>query len=239
MEWLKQRYRRWRATHPRTADEFLATVRTAENGQQILLYEGDGDSWFPHPHGVGIVKGQDLYLNGRERLHENKGPGMTYQRHPDGFMVVNSNGRRVVLNGTGDSFCYSSTVDECVGHPRGYLVRSGRQFLLNGMAKLYYGPYDGWGVHANGVIIRHGNRLCLNGERLLYDLGGDWAQWSSHPHGFVVAKSDGSLHFNGRELMVACPYDDWSPHDHGVLIRQHKRFSLIVHKAFDADRIIV
>lgn len=241
MEWMRERYRRWRHAHPRTTDEVLAALRIAENGDQILLYEGDGDSWFPHQNGVAIVKGRKLLLNGRETLFEaDAGSRFTsYARHPKGFLVVHyamGNPQKLVLNG--ETVLHEGRHDEFHGSHEGILLRYGQQFVLAGTAKmLYEGHYSEWGPHSEGVIIRMSSIvLRLNGERLLYQ--GPMDSWRSHPQGFVIEKK-GALFLNGQELMYDGPYDDWSSHDHGVLIRRHKRLLLVVHKTFDADRIIV
>ena len=58
-----------------------------KNGQIILHYEGEVDSWFPHPKGIVIRKGKQFFLNGKDLLSEGEWDGL--RSRPNGDVVRN------------------------------------------------------------------------------------------------------------------------------------------------------
>jgi len=131
-------------------DELLKQAQTKD---QIFLYEGEWDGWFPHLKGI-IIRKKNQFLLNWDFIYQ----GEWDEWLPDSKGIIIKRNNQFLRNG-------KDLIDEGEwdwwSHSREMIMRERNQFLLNEKGLIYEGEWDEWLPHSKGRIIRKDNQFSL------------------------------------------------------------------------------
>jgi len=111
---------------------FNELLGKAEEGDVILLYEGNFNDWRPHPEGVVIRLAGKLTLNGFERWWREKVPCSESYFFPHYVYGELKLGVDCLHNFSIDNhhLSFDGRIDEWKLHPHGIVIRQDNKFML-------------------------------------------------------------------------------------------------------------
>lgn len=227
-----------------TAKAFRKALAAAQDGDEILLYQGKDpcDDFGVHPDGFVISIDDKILLNGTMPLAEVADTDDEWVVHPDGAVI--RRGHELLLNGK--ERLYEGDFDDWGTHPSGFIIERDNKLLLNGTQVLYQGSFDEffeWECNPcfPAFLIKRKDGLLLNGrQRVAADVKGPGC--AVHPDGIVLSTNGGILLPDGT-MIATKGIRRWGVHRHGIIVSKKRRdrteIRLLVRKTFDADEVIV
>lgn len=194
------------------SDNFKAIANVAKNGDKILLYEGDWNSFEACPDGIIIRKGDQFFLNGVDLICESD--ARNWAASPvDSRIIFLSNGGAITINGK--EVIWNDDWENFyadIRNPRGIVVQREDTILCNNSevicrckhADWYCDPKDPKSV----IIQEDGGRFLRNGVQLIGEYEND--EWRPYGNGIItLSPHDPQLFFNDDEQVYRHRGRDW------------------------------
>lgn len=114
--------------------------------------------------------------------------------YPEGILVWKN--RELLVNN--ENIIASDVGKDCWrSHPEGFVVIRKEGFFLKNETLVYDGPYHSWYSCFGGMVICR--KFCenylflLNGKELIYETNDLVSNWSTHPSGGLIIRSDSTI----------------------------------------------